>query len=280
MRGTCREPCACPSRLYRQLPAPIVKKGYVMAKRVYVETTIPGYLAAWPSRDLRQAARQQITHDWWNNYRQNFDLCISETVLDEAAAGDADAARRRLVFLQGLPLLESDRCRDAVAEAIMASRLLPQKAGRDALHIAVSSVHGMDMLLTWNCQHIANATIMKELGEIIAQCGFDLPSFVRLKSYWEIDCMTDTDNKETRDEVASRGQEDQGGPGESMGFDIDGSWKTRGKGSKKGAERFFLRQSGKTPNGMAGGRERGTGPPGATCFASASVGLAGDGSRG
>ena len=146
-----------------------------MAKRVYIETTIPSYLAAWPSRDLLQAARQQITHDWWNNRRQNFDLFISETVLDEAAAGDADAARRRLAFLQGLPLLDLTDAVIAVAEAIMASRLLPQKAGRDALHIAVSSVHGMDMLLTWNCQHIANATIVKELGEIVAQCGFDLP---------------------------------------------------------------------------------------------------------
>jgi hypothetical protein len=41
----------------------------IMTKRVYIETTIPSYLAAWPSRDLLQAARQQITHDWWTNRR-------------------------------------------------------------------------------------------------------------------------------------------------------------------------------------------------------------------
>ncbi len=146
-----------------------------MSKRVYIETTIPSYLAAWLSRDLRQAARQQITHDWWNNRRQNFDLCTSETVLDEAAAGDADAARRRMLFLQGLPLLQLTGAVNAVAKAIMRSRLLPEKAARDALHIAVSSVHGIDMLLTWNCQHIANAAIMKELGGIIASCGFEIP---------------------------------------------------------------------------------------------------------
>jgi hypothetical protein len=146
-----------------------------MTKRVYIETTIPSYLAAWPSRDLRQAARQQITHDWWNGRRQNFDLFISETVLDEAAAGDADAARRRLVFLQGLPLLDLTDAVVSVAEVLMASGLLPQKAGRDALHIAISSVHGIDMLLTWNCQHIANPTIMKELGQTVGRRGFDLP---------------------------------------------------------------------------------------------------------
>ena len=57
----------------------------------------------------------------------------------------------------------------------MASALLPQRATRDAAHIAVLSVHGVDILLTWNCQHIANAVIMKELGEIVSRCGYELP---------------------------------------------------------------------------------------------------------
>ena len=146
-----------------------------MTKRVYIETTIPSYLAAWPSRDLVQAARQQITHEWWNNQRQNFDLCISQIVLAEAAAGDADAANRRLALLQDLPLLDLTEAVNVVAKAIMSSRLLPEKAARDAVHIAVSSVHRIDILLTWNCQHIANAAIMRELGEIVARCGFEMP---------------------------------------------------------------------------------------------------------
>jgi hypothetical protein len=146
-----------------------------MTKRVYIETTIPSYLAAWPSRDIVQAARQQITHEWWNNERQNFDLCISQIVLDEAAAGDADAANRRLAFLQDLPLLDLTGAVNVVAKAIMSSGLLPEKATRDAVHIAVSSVHRIDILLTWNCQHIANAAIMRELGETVAQCGWEMP---------------------------------------------------------------------------------------------------------
>lgn len=146
-----------------------------MAKRVYIETTIASYLAAWPSRDLVQAARQQITHDWWNNERQNYDLLISAIVLDEAAAGDAAAAQRRLPFLQDLPLLDLTEAVSDVAKAIMDSSLLPQKATRDAVHIAVSSVHGIDILLTWNCRHIANAAIMKELRAIVAGCGHEMP---------------------------------------------------------------------------------------------------------
>jgi len=146
-----------------------------MTKRVYLETTIASYLAAWPSRDLVQAARQQITHEWWNTQRREYDLCISEIVLDEAAGGDADAARRRLPFLQALPLLDLTEAVNDVAKAIMASGLLPPKATRDAIHIAASSVHGVDILLTWNCRHIANAAIMKELRTIVANCGYEMP---------------------------------------------------------------------------------------------------------
>ena len=146
-----------------------------MAKRIYMETTIPSYLAAWPSRDLIQAARQQITHDWWTNRRQGYEICISEVVVDEVAAGDADAAGRRLLFLQDLPLLDLTADVSSVARAIMGSGLLPQRATRDAVHIAVSSVHGIDILLTWNCRHIANATIMKDLREIVAGCDYEIP---------------------------------------------------------------------------------------------------------
>jgi hypothetical protein len=47
---------------------------------VYLETTIPSYLAAHPSRDLIIAAHQQITHDWWRHAGDRFDLYISEAV--------------------------------------------------------------------------------------------------------------------------------------------------------------------------------------------------------
>nr|VFK33273.1 MAG: hypothetical protein BECKMB1821I_GA0114274_10433 [Candidatus Kentron sp. MB]VFK76075.1 MAG: hypothetical protein BECKMB1821H_GA0114242_10413 [Candidatus Kentron sp. MB] len=146
-----------------------------MNKSIYIETTISSYLAAWPSRDLLQAARQQITHSWWRQERQKYTLCISQIVLDEAAAGDQDAARRRLIFLEQLSLLDLTDTVDDVAQAIVNSELLPPKAARNAIHIAVASVHSIDILLTWNCRHIANPVIMKELRAVVANAGFDLP---------------------------------------------------------------------------------------------------------
>lgn len=66
--------------------------------RVYLETTIPSYLTAWPSRDLVMAANQETTREWWTNRKDSFELFVSQTVIKKSSAGDQDAAQRRLEF--------------------------------------------------------------------------------------------------------------------------------------------------------------------------------------
>jgi hypothetical protein len=146
-----------------------------MAQRVYLETTIPSYLTAWPSRDLIIAGHQQLTQEWWRTRRNEFELYISQFVLDEASAGDAQAAQERLAILNPLPLLDISDAVPELASAILQSGIIPAKAARDAAHIAVSAVHGIDFLLTWNCAHIANAQIVKKVQAICAQHGFPCP---------------------------------------------------------------------------------------------------------
>ena len=65
------------------------------------------YLTARPSRDLIIAAHQQIAYDWWHTRRTNYELCVSELVLDESGAGDAQAAEERLLVLQPLLVIET-----------------------------------------------------------------------------------------------------------------------------------------------------------------------------
>jgi hypothetical protein len=77
-----------------------------MSPTAYVETSVISYLAAHPSRDLITAARQQLTHEWWRVRRPQFEVYISQLVLDESAAGDPEAAARRTTILAGLPLLD------------------------------------------------------------------------------------------------------------------------------------------------------------------------------
>jgi hypothetical protein len=54
-----------------------------MKPHLYVETTIPSYLVARTSRNLRLAADQESTRAWWERHRRKYDLFISGTVSDE-----------------------------------------------------------------------------------------------------------------------------------------------------------------------------------------------------
>lgn len=133
---------------------------------VYVETTIPSYLASRPSRDLIVAAHQQITEEWWERARSSFDLFISEAVLEEIRAGDPFAAARRLEIVQEFPVL-------ALQEEILplvtlySQRLgLPPQARADLIHIAFAVTYKMDYLVTWNCKHIANGLVIRRLLEV------------------------------------------------------------------------------------------------------------------
>ena len=73
---------------------------------VYIETTVISYLTAWLSRDLIRAAHQQITQEWWQHRRNDFEIFVSEFVINEASAGDMEAAEKRLVALENIALLD------------------------------------------------------------------------------------------------------------------------------------------------------------------------------
>lgn len=146
-----------------------------MPQRVYIETSIISYLAARPSRDLITAARQQLTHEWWNRRRSAFDVCISELVVAEAASGDPDAAERRAQLLRGLPSLSISEEATALARNLVRQAGLPPRAGADAFHIALAACHGIDYLLTWNSTHIANAELRPKVERACRDSGYEPP---------------------------------------------------------------------------------------------------------
>ena len=146
-----------------------------MKPKVYLETTIPSYLTGRPSRDVVTAAHQQITRAWWDTRRHAFDLFISQMVLDEAGAGDPEAAAHRLAVLTPLSLLNPHEEEVELAQTLIEHIPLPVSAAADALHIAIAVVNGMDYLLTWNCTHIANAALRARIEAVCRSKGFEAP---------------------------------------------------------------------------------------------------------
>ena len=132
-------------------------------QRVYLETTIPSYLAAKVSRDLVIAAHQQITQDWWQTARSRFSLYISEAVLDEVRAGDPEAVERRLRFVETLPVLAINEDVRRLTRHYDKTLGLSGKARADIPHLAYAVSYQMDYLVTWNCAHIANGEMIRRL---------------------------------------------------------------------------------------------------------------------
>lgn len=146
-----------------------------MKPAAYLETSIIGHFASRLSRDLLTAAHQQLTQQWWDTRRQEFDLYVSELVVREAAAGDPAEAQRRLACLEGISQLQlNDACR-GLARELVEGHAIPQEAVEDAVHIAIAAVHGVDYLLTWNCAHIANAQRRDAIEQVCRNNGYEPP---------------------------------------------------------------------------------------------------------
>ena len=94
----------------------------VVKKSVYLESTIPSYLTARPSRDLIRAAHQHLTREWWETRRGEYETYVSQLVADEAANGDPEAAADRLRMLSGMPRLEINEAAVGLAKQLLDRR--------------------------------------------------------------------------------------------------------------------------------------------------------------
>lgn len=146
-----------------------------MSKRVYIETTIPSYLTSRPSRDIIRAAQQQQTRDWWEDHASQYDLFISQLVVDECYMGDTESAARRLAVLGKLARLEITDAVGPLVQALQHGGAIPSVAGDDAAHISIAAVHSMDFLLTWNCTQIANAMRAEAIRSVVEASGYRCP---------------------------------------------------------------------------------------------------------
>jgi hypothetical protein len=105
---------------------------------------------------LVRASHQQITQEWWEHRRKDFDVFISQIVLDEAAAGDPSAAAKRLAVIADRPLLDLSEDVFLLASALIQTLALPAKAATDAAHIA-------------------NAEMATKIQDVCRQRGFKRP---------------------------------------------------------------------------------------------------------
>lgn len=146
-----------------------------MSASVYIESSIISYLTSRPSRDVVKAGRQAITSDWWLNAKNQYETFISALVEEEISGGDPIAAARRLEAVTNIPSVPTTSEAELLAEALMASKAVPENSVRDALHIAIAATQGIDYLVTWNFKHINNAETKAVITRVVEADGWVCP---------------------------------------------------------------------------------------------------------
>lgn len=84
----------------------------------------------------------------------------------------------RLELVRGLPLLTIEPAIIEIVQAYVRYKLMPADPSGDAMHLALASYHKCDFLVTWNCQHLANANKFGHIRRVNTMLGLFVPALV------------------------------------------------------------------------------------------------------
>lgn len=143
--------------------------------RIYIETSVVSYLTARSSRDLLVAARQEATREWWEHRTVAFQPLISSLVIEEASAGNPEAAMKRLDICLLLPRLVIDAPCEELADRLISTGAVPATEQEDALHIALATLAKVDFIATWNFAHLVGPVAKYRLQSAIEHLGYAPP---------------------------------------------------------------------------------------------------------
>lgn len=66
----------------------------------------------------------------------------------------------------------------ALAELLIAAKVMPGPLGGDAVHVATAAYHGIEYLISWNVRHLANPNKRVQLVKLLTSVGRAAPLIV------------------------------------------------------------------------------------------------------
>ena len=155
-------------------------------QKVYLETSFVSYLTGRATTREPVASWQAASRQWWEAVRPSCDLFVSRYVVMEAENGDVEQVARRIEVIRDIPLLDVGQEKiEEVAKILIDEHAVPENEATDAYHIATAAFYGMDVLLTWNCRHMANEFTLPKTYGVLKETGFNSPVIITPKRYME-----------------------------------------------------------------------------------------------
>ncbi len=130
--------------------------------KLYLETTIPNYKFADDTPRERDITKQFLQRVERGDYR----VFISELVIREIEkTSDLDKRKRLLDVVSGITVLPITDGSRELGKDYISKGIIPPRYEPDAIHLAIATLHDMDVLVTWNMEHLANPETRIEVRE-------------------------------------------------------------------------------------------------------------------
>ena len=108
----------------------------------------------------------------------NYDIYISDAVFQELKHGNYPRQNDVIEFISTIPILPFHNDIEQIVEFYIANYVMPKSFIGDALHLAYASFYEIHYLLTWNCNHLANANKRKHIQVINGRLGLSTQQII------------------------------------------------------------------------------------------------------
>ena len=137
--------------------------------KLYLDTSVPNAYF-----DKKNMQRQEITKQFWLKLKE-YQVFISDLVIKEMKATGNERLRENLIKLvkdfESLSTT-SEEIRILSGEYV-SKGIIPVKHIEDAVHIAVATINSLDILISWNFEHIVKLKTKRKVNAVNLLLGYD-----------------------------------------------------------------------------------------------------------
>lgn len=138
--------------------------------KIYLDTSIPNAYF-----DDRDPFRKDITREFWKKLN-NYEIFVSDLVIKDIEDTRDELRKSNLLSLidefDVLPSSEEEI--RSLAEEYVIRGVIPIKKIGDAIHIAIASFYYLDVLISWNFEHIVKLKTKREINVINVLIGYNI----------------------------------------------------------------------------------------------------------
>ncbi|OIO76063.1 MAG: hypothetical protein AUJ85_01420 [Elusimicrobia bacterium CG1_02_37_114] len=140
-----------------------------MKEKIYLDASVPSAYF-----DDREKNRQKITQKWWKEVLFNkYEVYISEVV--ESELGDTKDIKRRqelLELVEDIKSLELTQEAENLARVYIDNEVIPEEYPDDAVHLAIATLNGIELVVSWNFVHLVNHETKRKVKAINLLQGY------------------------------------------------------------------------------------------------------------